>query len=290
MCPHCASPWPRSTRPWATSTPNAALIVETMREAADRGAHLVVFPEMCLTGYPVEDLAFRRAFIDASRASVRALASTLDNEGLGNIVVVVGYPRRGRGPPAGPGVPKKCTAEPGRKCCMTARSWSRRPNTTSGTTVSATRSGTSCRRHNQRRPGARRRRRDRDCEDLWQDGPTEAVRAAEAGLLIVPNGSPYERNKDDVRLALCANRARESGCSLAYVNLVGGQDELVFDGDSIVVDAAGELIARSAQFETRCWSSTLTCLLQRRLCRARPAIPRAQHRADGAQRLAVAGL
>ena len=86
------------------------------------------------------------------------------------------------------------------------------------------------------------------CEDLWQDGPSEAADAAEAGLLIVPNGSPYERNKDDVRLELCSRRAREGVCALAYVNLVGGQDELVFDGDSLVVDSAGELVARAKQF------------------------------------------
>jgi NAD+ synthase (glutamine-hydrolysing) len=66
---------------------------------------------------------------------------------------------------------------------------------------------------------------------------------------VVPNGSPYERNKDDVRLELCARRAREGVCALAYVNLVGGQDELVFDGDSLVVDATGALVARAAQFQ-----------------------------------------
>ncbi|MGH3471528.1 MAG: NAD+ synthase, partial [Nocardioidaceae bacterium] len=87
------------------------------------------------------------------------------------------------------------------------------------------------------------------CEDLWQDGPSAAAHAAEAGLLVVANGSPYEANKDDLRLELCARRAREGACALAYVNLVGGQDELVFDGDSLVVNASGELVARARQFE-----------------------------------------
>jgi NAD+ synthase (glutamine-hydrolysing) len=88
------------------------------------------------------------------------------------------------------------------------------------------------------------------CEDLWQDGGPVAV-AAQAGvsLLVVPNASPYEEDKDDDRLELCQRRAREAGAVLAYVNLVGGQDELVFDGDSIVVSPAGDVLARGPQFE-----------------------------------------
>ena len=88
------------------------------------------------------------------------------------------------------------------------------------------------------------------CEDLWQDGgPVAVTRQAGAGLLVVPNASPYERGKDQPRLELCVRRAREAGAALAYVNLMGGQDELVFDGDSIIVDAEGGLITRGPQFE-----------------------------------------
>ena len=88
------------------------------------------------------------------------------------------------------------------------------------------------------------------CEDLWQDGgPVAVCRRAGAGLLVVPNASPYERGKDDVRLDLVVRRAREAGAALAYANLVGGQDELVFDGDSILVAADGTLLARGPQFE-----------------------------------------
>ena len=76
-----------------------------------------------------------------------------------------------------------------------------------------------------------------------------ACRHAGAALLVVPNASPYERGKDDVRLDLVQRRAREAGAALAYCNLVGGQDELVFDGDSILVSATGELLARGPQFE-----------------------------------------
>jgi NAD+ synthase (glutamine-hydrolysing) len=89
------------------------------------------------------------------------------------------------------------------------------------------------------------------CEDLWQDGgPVSQVKANGAGLLVVLNGSPYERDKDDVRLNLVKQRAQEADATLAYVNMVGGQDELVFEGDSIIVSKTGDVIERALQFET----------------------------------------
>jgi NAD+ synthase (glutamine-hydrolysing) len=88
------------------------------------------------------------------------------------------------------------------------------------------------------------------CEDLWQEGgPIAVAREAEVGLLLCPNASPYERFKDDVRGALVARRAVEAGATIAYVNLVGGQDELVYDGDSHVVSADGQVIARAPEWE-----------------------------------------
>jgi NAD+ synthase (glutamine-hydrolysing) len=88
------------------------------------------------------------------------------------------------------------------------------------------------------------------CEDLWQDGgPVALTRRAGAELLLVINGSPYERDKDDVRRELVTRRAAEAGCALAYVNMVGGQDDLVFDGDSIVASPTGEVLARAPQFD-----------------------------------------
>jgi NAD+ synthase (glutamine-hydrolysing) len=87
------------------------------------------------------------------------------------------------------------------------------------------------------------------CEDLWQDGgPVAATAEAGAGLLAVINASPYERDKDDVRGELVARRAREAGCPLAYVNLLGGQDELVFDGDTMIAQADGTITVRALQF------------------------------------------
>jgi NAD+ synthase (glutamine-hydrolysing) len=88
------------------------------------------------------------------------------------------------------------------------------------------------------------------CEDIWQEGgPVASLANRNIGLLLVPNGSPYEINKDDARLALVKKRALQIGAPLAYVNMTGGADDLVFDGDTIVVGASGELIARAPQFE-----------------------------------------
>jgi NAD+ synthase (glutamine-hydrolysing) len=85
------------------------------------------------------------------------------------------------------------------------------------------------------------------CEDIWHS--LDSIKARTPGLLVVPNGSPFERNKDDVRLGLVQKRAKEIGAPVAYVNMTGGQDDLVFDGDSIIVGKDGSLLARTAQFD-----------------------------------------
>jgi NAD+ synthase (glutamine-hydrolysing) len=229
---------------------NSALVLDAARRAAEAGARLVALPEMVLTGYPIEDLALRPSFQAASREALEALAADLVSAGLGDLVVVVGYldtvpdadDRLGR--PRGAPQNAAAVLTAGRVVARYAKH--HLPNygvfdeyryfvpgeagcvvRVDGVDVALA-----------------------ICEDLWQDGgPVAQVREAGAGLLLVLNGSPYERNKDDVRLALCARRAREAGCALAYVNMVGGQDELVFDGDSLVVDAEGALLARAPQFE-----------------------------------------
>jgi NAD+ synthase (glutamine-hydrolysing) len=229
---------------------NVELALDAIRDAAARGAHLVVLPEMFLTGYPIEDLSSRVSFIDASRAAVKRLARTLAADARGSVAVVVGYLDRAEahgpllpGQPAG--LPQNSVAvlHEGQVRVRQAKHhlWNygvgdEIRNFVPGDTLNVIQV------HGIDVALA-------ICEDLWQDGPSEAADAAEAGLLVVPNGSPYEANKDDARLELCARRAREGDCALAYVNLVGGQDELVFDGDSLVVDASGELVARAAQFQ-----------------------------------------
>ncbi|MFG1874153.1 NAD+ synthase [Sphaerisporangium sp. NPDC049003] len=227
---------------------NAAKLVEWTRRAADRGAHLVVFTEMFLTGYPVEDLVLRTSFVDASIATLEATAARLAGEGLGDIPVVVGYvDRSGVAPRTGQpkGAPLDAAALLHRGRVVTRTAKHHLPNYGVFDEYRYFVRG-------DRLPIFRLHGVDvaiAVCEDLWQDGgPVSAVAQAGAGLLVVPNASPYEREKDDVRLELCAGRAREAGCALAYANQVGGQDELIFDGDSIVVDAEGGLVARAGQF------------------------------------------
>jgi NAD+ synthase (glutamine-hydrolysing) len=228
---------------------NTDLALQRCKAAAADGAHLVVLPEMALTGYPIEDLALRSSFVQASQHALTDLASRLEDDGLGDLTVIVGYlghhedqtERLGR--PKGAPQNAAAVLHGGKVRCTYAKH--HLPNY--GVFDE----------YRYFVPGEQMqvvRVRGIDvalciCEDLWQDGPTRTAREADAGLLVVINGSPYERNKDDVRLDLCASRAVEAGCPLAYVNLVGAQDELVFDGDSIVVDADGSVLARAPQFE-----------------------------------------
>ncbi|MGW1140067.1 NAD+ synthase [Streptomyces zhihengii] len=228
---------------------NAEAIVHWTRHAAEQGAHLVAFPEMVLTGYPVEDLALRSSFVEASRSALRALAARLADEGFGGLPVIVGYLDRSEsgsvryGQPAG--APRNAAAVlHGGEVVLTFAKH-HLPNYgvfdefryfVPGDTL----------------PVIRVHGVDvalAICEDLWQEGGrVPAARSAGAGLLVSINASPYEREKDDTRLELVRKRAQEAGCTTAYLAMIGGQDELVFDGDSIVVGADGEVIARAPQF------------------------------------------
>jgi NAD+ synthase (glutamine-hydrolysing) len=208
---------------------NAALIQEAVAKAQKQSAEIIVFPEMIVTGYPVEDLALRPSFQAASIAAVEKIASSIS----GDIVAVVGYLDKG---------PKNAVAiiHQGQ---IKARYFKQHlPNY-----------GVFDEFRNFK-PGDQNlvvRIQGVDvaiaiCEDIWHS--VDAIAARKPGLLVVPNGSPFERNKDGVRLTLVQKRAQEIGAPIAYVNMTGGQDDLVFDGDTIVVGADGGVLARSAQF------------------------------------------
>ena len=220
---------------------NADLISKYAFDAANAGAVIVVYPEMVLTGYPVEDLANRPSFQSASLAAVESLAKRINNEGNGDLTLLVGY--LGQSESA---KPQNCVAVIYRGEIVATYIKHHLPNygvfdeyrnfvpgnhslviRVCGVDIGIA-----------------------ICEDIWKTGgPVAELSKRNIGLLLVPNGSPYEINKDDARLELVKQRALEVGAPLAYVNMVGGQDDLVFDGDTIVVGKAGEVIARAPQFE-----------------------------------------
>jgi NAD+ synthase (glutamine-hydrolysing) len=217
---------------------NAAAILDRTAVAAAGGADLALFPELAITGYPPEDLVFRSSFRAASRATVHQLAVDLQAAGFGHIGVVVGYVDEDAGP-------RNALA-----FCLGGRI------VTTYFKYHLPNYGV----FDEARyfvPGSRFeivRYRGVDvaltiCEDLWQEGgPFAVAGAAGVGLVVNINASPYERNKDDVRFELLRRRAREANATVAYVNTIGAQDELVFDGDSMVMTAAGELLMRAPQY------------------------------------------
>lgn len=229
---------------------NTALVRDWCGKAAKAGADVVVFPEMVITGYPVEDLVFRESFVAASRAALGQLAKDLVEDGLGDVVVIVGYldadgPIRAGAATPHRGGPRNAAAVL-KNGQVVARYFKHHlPNYgvfdedryfVPGKALTIVRIG-----------GV-------DvaltiCEDLWQaGGPFTVAGQAGVGLVLSLNGSPYEAGKSDTRRALVAKRSAEAAAAVAYVNLVGGQDELVFDGDSMIMLPDGTLLARAPRF------------------------------------------
>ena len=219
---------------------NSELVLKNAKDAAQSGAVVVVYPEMVLTGYPVEDLANRPTFRAASSSAINKLAADAKLAGLGQLTLLVGYLGQSQN-----GEPQNCLAVIYEGEVRTNYIKHHLPNYGVFDEFRNFKPGDS---------SVVIRVCGVDiglaiCEDIWQSGGTisDLVRR-KPGLVLVPNGSPYERNKDDKRLELVKQRAREIGAPLAYVNMTGGQDDLVFDGDTIVVGAGGNVIARAPQF------------------------------------------
>jgi NAD+ synthase (glutamine-hydrolysing) len=209
---------------------NAGLIADSVKGAQAHGANLIVFPEMIVTGYPVEDLALRPSFQAASIRAVEEIAAAI----TGDIVAVVGYLDQGPKNAVAVIHEGKIKARYVKRHLPNYGVFDEFRNFVAGDKTLVVRI------HGVDVAVA-------ICEDIWHS--LDAIAARTPGLLVVPNGSPFERNKDDVRLSLVQKRATEIGAPVAYVNMTGGQDDLVFDGDSIVVGKDGSVLARTAQFD-----------------------------------------
>ncbi len=227
---------------------NARLIGEWIGRARDAGADLVVFPELALPGYPAEDLYLKRHFLEANAEALAGIAAEVDG-----ISVLVGFAEP-RPPAADPDRFDSPAPRAAHNALALLRDGriehvyrkQRLPNYAvfdeqryfepgpepSVVAVGETQVGLTI------------------CEDVWEPGPPASIEAERgAELIVCPSGSPYYRGKRADREAMFARRARDYGTGFAFCNLVGGQDELVFDGASFVVDAAGTLIARARQFD-----------------------------------------
>lgn len=220
---------------------NAGLIAQSVKKAQAQAANLIVFPEMIVTGYPVEDLALRPSFQAASIRAIEEIAAAI----TGDVVAVVGYLDKG---------PTNCVAvihEGKIKARYVKRHLPNYGVFDEFRNFVAGDDSLVVRIHGVDVAVA-------ICEDIWHS--LDSISTRTPGLLVVPNGSPFERNKDDVRLALVQKRAKEIGAPVAYVNMTGGQDDLVFDGDTIVVGKDGSLLARTAQFDDELIVIDIDCI------------------------------
>jgi NAD+ synthase (glutamine-hydrolysing) len=231
---------------------NATKIAEWIERARAEGADLVVFPELCLPGYPAEDLYLKPHFVAANQRALAELA-----RGVEGIAAIVGFAEAGAGETRLGTLADSPEAESRRvvhnSLAVLAEGEvravyrkSRLPNYAvfdeqryfvPGTEplvvdIAGVKVGLTI------------------CEDCWVAGPPAALEAeAGAELIVNPSGSPYVRGKGRDRERMFAERARAYGVAFAFCNLVGGQDELVFDGHSLVLDRVGEVVARARQFE-----------------------------------------
>ena len=232
---------------------NARLLAQAAREAHAQGAGVVLAPELALAGYPPEDLLLRPAFMQACAETLAALAAELAD--LAGLHLVVGHPHRFEG-----------QRDVRSKSMAVQRRFNAASVLSGGRIV-----GTYCKRELPNYQVFDERRyfmsgRDAGlpplvfeagglrfgvliCEDAWFDEPAQAAVAAGAQLLCVLNASPFHLDKAGERETRMSERARATGRPLLYSHLVGGQDEVVFDGASFAVDATGRITARAAAFE-----------------------------------------
>ena len=225
---------------------NLAQTIEALREAVSNKANLIVFGEMNLTGYPIEDLSVRESFLSAAEKAVSDLALVLQAPEFRGVAVVVGHPAKSENPTGW------ALAENSATVLVDGKILGRygKHHLPNYSVFDEFRNFISA---------------DKSlvfefqgikfatliCEDIWQNGgPVADLSTNRVDIALVLNGSPFELEKTDVRLKLVTDLATKHECAVAYVNLVGGQDDLVFDGNSLFVDSTGELIARAPQFQS----------------------------------------
>jgi NAD+ synthase (glutamine-hydrolysing) len=224
---------------------NSKLILESSIAAAQQNCDLVVFPEMALSGYPIEDLALDSGFLGACQDELDSLAKEL-GEQCPDLHVLVGHPSFASSPS------KWAIAENSASLLFQGEVVSRyaKHHLPNYSVFDEYRTFVPGNRSHQFTLGGIRFG-TLICEDIWQSGgPRSALSANNIDVALVLNGSPFELTKSDERLALVQQLASEQSVAVVYVNLVGAQDDLVFDGDSFAISPSGDLIARSPQFET----------------------------------------
>ena len=225
---------------------NTRLVLQVAERAVTTfGAHLVVFPELTLTGYPPEDLLLRPSL---EIRVTRALAELCDYTANHAAALIVGYPKRtaqGLLNMAGVIHNGKIVAEYAKQHLPNFQVFDEKRYFTEG-------SGIVC----VELAGAKIALSV--CEDIWHSGPALQAKAAGADVLINLNASPFHANKQSEREALLQQRAQEAGIPIVYVNQVGGQDELIFDGGSMVLSAEGDLLHRAPLFAESLTAVTAT--------------------------------
>jgi NAD+ synthase (glutamine-hydrolysing) len=211
---------------------NATRVAELVEQARTGGAGLVAFPELALSGYPPEDLLLRPSFLAACAGELATLAASTQG-----IVALVGHPHSEGEVYNGASVLREgrveCTAHKQalpNYGVFDDKRYFRPGHETVTTLIEGVRVGLLI------------------CEDVWQPEPAAQAAAAGAELLLVINASPWDSAKQVDREAVLVARARETGCSIAYVNTVGGQDEVVYDGGSLLVNGDGTIAARAPAF------------------------------------------
>ena len=217
---------------------NAAKVGELIARARSGGADLVAFPELTLSGYPPEDLLLRPSFLAACSSELNALATATHG-----IAALVGHPHSEgevfnaasllRDGVIEVSAHKQALPNYG---VFDDKRYFRPGHASVTASVEGVRVGLLI------------------CEDVWQPEPAAQAAAAGAELLLVINASPWDADKQAEREAVLVARAHETGCAIIYLNLVGGQDEVVYDGGSLLVNGDGSIIARAAAFvDTLLW-------------------------------------